>query len=408
MYFAWMRKVRFYVCCIYLVADFALWLNADRKKLQENPHAMTRSGGWKRRARLLLAFAVLALDGRWTNADPVSDQRACDLDRCRAHLTGLVESAGLSDNQSALSEWQTAARALLGDRNRITLEGLDRHLFTRGGIEYALDPSIEAMGEGQNLVGIITAYRDLLRARGVDLIVVPVPSREEVYPDEISAGADPKRLVTPGESLFLRSLIDADVEIVDLREAFLDERGKHAELLYPKSEIHWGAYAIERAAAEIAPRVRRYVDASPHVCIQYTEKLTHITRQGDLVAYLSSEQAAAYPAETWDVLEVDNPDGTAYHDSDDSPVIVVGDSFTGRFSDRSGHLSAHLAKLLGIPITTLTTKGNAPQALRMLALRKTEYLNTRRVAVWVLSSVCLGDRYVDQWRMPPASAKPTP
>jgi hypothetical protein len=142
--------------------------------------------------------------------------------------------------------------------------------------------------------------------------------------------------------------------------------------------------------------------------IGYTERLTHISRQGDLLAYLSEEEAKAYPSETWDVLEVDTPDGTPYHDVADSPIVVVGDSFTVRFSDRSGHLSAHLAKALGRPITTLSSKGNAPQALRMLAFRGSGYLDTRRVAVWVLSSVCLGDRYADQWRMPPSGSKPSP
>ena len=59
----------------------------------------------------------------------------------------------------------------------------------------------------------------------------------------------------------------------------------------------------------------------------------------------------SYPAGDWTVEQVIGPDGTPYKDIDESPVLVLGDSFTTFFAEDSGGISAHLAKELGMPVS---------------------------------------------------------
>ena len=301
---------------------------------------------------------------------------------------------------ASLSSWREEAGQLISLEDQIAIVGLDKHLFTRGGVEYVLDDSLVYMPTAERAFDVICAFHKLLQSRGVDLILVPVPSREEVYPDKLSAACPSHLMVSPQSTQFLQALLDVDVEVVDLREAFLDEREKHDELLYPIAEIHWGTYGIRRAAAEIAPRLQRYTSTSSEKRVVYLEKLTRITREGALVPYLPAEAKAEYPAAEWDVIQVLNPDESQYQDTEQSPVVVVGDSFTMRYINQAGHLSAHIAKELGFPVSTLSKKGDGPQSLRMLTVKDPKNLASRRVAVWVISSICLGDRYADQWHMP--------
>jgi hypothetical protein len=309
-----------------------------------------------------------------------------------------------------------SVRANVSSHNRYTIMGLDGQLFSRSGTDYLLDENLIEMpvapskdnASPARAIDEIVEFKNQLEALGIDLIYVPVPAREEVYPDKLSADAPAHHLVTPQLTKFMQALTDAGVEVVDLREAFLDERTKHDDLLYPNTEVHWGAYGIRRGAAEIAPRLHRYGAEVGTEPIHYTEKIFRTTSTGNLIESLPDADKPKYGPFEQDVAQVLRPDGTPYQDVDNSPVIVMGDSFTMWFVKFGASISAHLAKELGYPVTNVASKGGGPKVPRVLAEKGPDFLQGRRVVVWVMVSRYLSDPMAQQWEHPPAlgGAKP--
>ena len=100
----------------------------------------------------------------------------------------------------------------------------------------------------------------------------------------------------------------------------------------------------------------------------------------------------------WDVTRVVQEDATPYRDDDQSPILVVGDSYTLIFNELAGHLSARLAALLGRPLASLPGNAAGPIIPRVLARKGKDYIDARKVIVWVFSSAYIrptGKK--DQW-----------
>ncbi len=338
------------------------------------------------------------------------DARARDVHAVETQLAAQVARAGgYPAWTAALGPFREAVRLNAGSHDRYTIVGLEKHLFSRGGTDYLLDTDLVQMpaapapdrASPSRALDAIVEFNRQLQSRGVDLIYVPVPAREEVYPDKLSAASPIHPLVTPQLTQFMEALTEAGVEVVDLREAFLDEREKHEELLYPISDVHWGTYGVRRAAAEIAPRLRRYKFEGSMPPVEYSEKIIRLTNQGNLVTSLPEAARADYPPFEQDVVQVLNPDGTPYRSVENSPVLVMGDSFTMSFEKQSGSLSAHLAKELQAPVSNLPSKGGGPKVPRLLAEKGAAFLAPRRVLVWVMVSRYLSDGYAREWESPP-------
>ena len=341
-------------------------------------------------------------------ATALDEARSRDIAAVKEQLAAQVTLAGGYPAWTAsLSSFREAIRTNAQSHDRYTIMGLEKQLFSRSGVDYLLDPDLAQMPSAPNQpaaispVDVIAGFSQQLRDRGIDLVYVPVPAREEVYPEKLSAAAPAHHLVSPQLTQLLQALTDKGVEVVDLRETFLDERTKHEDLLYPISEVHWGTYAIRRAAAEIAPRLRRYQFSLSSPPVEYTEKSIRIPGQGNLVGSLPDSAKADYPPFEQDIVQVIDPDGNLYQDVEDSPVVVMGDSFTMWLVKEGGSLSAHLAKELKAPVSNAPSKGGGPKVPRVLAAKGPEYLAPRRVVVWAMVSRYLADSYAAEWELPP-------
>jgi alginate O-acetyltransferase complex protein AlgJ len=104
---------------------------------------------------------------------------------------------------------------------------------------------------------------------------------------------------------------------------------------------------------------------------------------------LPEAERAGYPPMQLAAEQVVGADGALYVDDPASPIVMLGDSFTGvfQFEDcKHAGLSAHLAKELGLPIDLVMAQGSGPRIRGQLARRGPEGLAQKRLVIWTMVS----------------------
>ncbi len=289
------------------------------------------------------------------------------------------------------------------------LSGGDGFLFYARSLSYVLGGDLGKQHGNKDPIPAIVRFRDLLAKHGVDLLFVPVPTKAEIFPERaaVAPGGDAApyarfvgQVVNPFERKFLLELADKGVETVDLLPAFLAERARDpspkGEALYQAEDTHWTSRGLELAARLVAERVRRYpwykpLGAHPR---RYETKDASFTRHGDLCSRLPEAEQAKYAPETLVGHQVIGPEGAPYEDDPESPIVLLGDSFTGVYQlmdcEHAGE-SAHLAKDLGAPLDLVMSYGGGPNVRSKLLRRGEAALGDKKLVIWMMTARDLYD-----------------
>lgn len=149
--------------------------------------------------------------------------------------------------------------------------GEGRWLFYRQDVEFLVQPSPLDVRSAKldNPVQAILRFRDQLKAKGVELLVVITPGKPSIYPERLTGAAinsaDASRGTTAmghGKAI-LDSLASLGLNTVDLYTPLLAAKADDAKLgpLYLNDDTHWTPRGAELAAEEIAKKVREMADA---------------------------------------------------------------------------------------------------------------------------------------------------
>lgn len=287
------------------------------------------------------------------------------------------------------------------------LIGRKGFLFFRDSLAYLVGGDPRAQEEGKNPYPAIVAFRAYLAEHGVDFLLVPVPAKPEVFPDRLLPGEfapDELPVLNPHARKFLFELAGAGVEVIDLLPAFLEaraRRGPGEELCYQRQDTHWTDRGLRLAAGIIAERIERYpwyADLARDEVAFGTKEVT-FNHQGDLVSRLAPREQTRYQPATLKARQVRMPDGSPYQDDMQSPVVVLGDSFTGVYQltgPRAAGITAHIARELGIPVDLVMSWGGGPGVRKALLRRGEDDLERRRLVVWIFAARDFID-YWDTW-----------
>ena len=154
--------------------------------------------------------------------------------------------------------------------------GEGRWLFYRQDVEFLVQPSPLDVRSAKldNPVQAILRFRDQLKAKGVELLVVITPGKPSVYPERLTGSAQVLNgAADAGVSLgttaaghgkaILDSLASLGLNTVDLYTPLLAAKADDAKLgpLYLNDDTHWTPRGAELAAGEIAKKVREMADA---------------------------------------------------------------------------------------------------------------------------------------------------
>lgn len=189
---------------------------------------------------------------------------------------------------------------------RDTAAASDRWLFYRQDVEFLVQPSPLDVRSAKldNPVKAIERFRDQLKAKGVELLVVVTPGKPSIYPERLTGKNSDAAGTAAGENAaavgnaanlenavglqshgkkILDSLTRAGFNTVDLYTPLLAAKSRDAVEgpLYLNDDTHWTPRGAELAADVIAKKVREMVDAG-------TVKF----RGKDTVRYVASDSLA--------------------------------------------------------------------------------------------------------------------
>lgn len=281
--------------------------------------------------------------------------------------------------------------------------GQDGFLFYRNDLEYVTGGDLEKQRKGKNPLPIIVDFKKLLDEQGVDFLFVPVPTKLEIYPEKLAPELKEfsARVINPAFRKLIASLASEGVEVVDLLPMLLHERStSDRELLFQHQDTHWTDRGLRLTADLLAARVKKY-PWYPELAKQkrsYELRETSFTRFGDLQSRLPEAEQGKYSPETLVAHQV-LAAGKPYDDEPDSPVVLLGDSFTGVYeltdAEHAG-VSAHIARGIGYPIDLVMSYGGGPNVRQKLMRRGVRALATKKLVIWMMTARDLYN-YWEDW-----------
>ncbi len=255
------------------------------------------------------------------------------------------------------------------------------------------------------LTDATTAVRDVARAfrgRGLALLVVPVPGKAAIHPEDYAPGYP--AAAGPAENRDLprwRELLAAEgVPVVDLARPLWEAKARSGEPLFLKADSHWSPRGLAVAADVIAARAREVL--GPPTARFPAEVVTTINH-GDLPRLLDVRGARdLFPGEPVTLTRVRH--GTAADVvGDDAPVLLLGDSFATIFQGEDpacgAGLAAQLMLRLGRGVQTLGGPGTRPAAVLAALSGRPGMLAHKKLVIWTFADRRLG--MVDSWESVP-------
>jgi hypothetical protein len=242
-------------------------------------------------------------------------------------------------------------------------------------------------------VAAITDFQQQLKARGIELLVVPVPPKAFVYPEKIVAGFDVKANdPAPVVHQFYDELRTAGIDVLDLGSLFVQKRDDSHGPVFCKTDSHWSGLGCVLAAQAIAERIRAKLP-NPASTKEYAAEWKDVQITGDLDGLLAHEtrKPGAEKISIQTVSEKGN--GRAVEADPNSPVLLLGDSHTLVYHDflaeRAGLLD-QLALQLGFAPDLIGTRGSGATPVRINLYRHTAkeagYLAKKKVIVWCFAA----------------------
>jgi len=169
--------------------------------------------------------------------------------------------------QKLRPEVQRLLFATVRDTGAKGVLGRDRWLFYRSDLRYLVEPDRPetdradskwvASGDGStqrgNVVRAIVRFRDQLKERGIALLVMPVPGKPSVYPDEVTRREAGRGVAFRSPTLeIIQSLEKQGVAVVDLFAVF-SPRGSWR---LQKVRSTWHRTRIGHRWARVSPQKR--------------------------------------------------------------------------------------------------------------------------------------------------------
>ena len=265
--------------------------------------------------------------------------------------------------------------------------GEGRWLFYRQDVEFLVQPSPLDVRSAKldNPIQAILKFRDQLKAKGVELLVVITPGKPSIYPERLT-GIDGLKLAGHGKAI-LDSLTKLGLNTVDLYTPLLSAKADDAKLgaLYLDDDTHWTPRGAELAAGEIAKKVNAMVDAGQvnigEPSMDYVVSDSLADRMGDI-----GEMSGLNKFNVFKVQQVTGHVVSPFKDDfRKSKILILGDSFSRIYQTdapvNAGWI-AHFAKNISRPVASIVSDGGASTLVREKLARKAGVLKGKKLLIW--------------------------
>ncbi|WP_298769132.1 hypothetical protein, partial [uncultured Fibrobacter sp.] len=264
-------------------------------------------------------------------------------------------------------------------------------LWFRRNANYLLADQITGQDSLHNPLPRLLELKKYLDSLNVQLLVVPIPVKEEIYADRLVEGTPADLCVNPAGREFTREMLSAGIDVLDVYPALMAAKAgdEPPHYSYQRYDTHWSLPGMLAAMELLAARVTQYSwyaesGAQPGMLnMQETRTL----REGDLVAQMPDAEKSKYPADTLPAMQIFKG-SEPYKGGKNSPILLMGDSFTGVFesvNQKSGGPGSLLAFATGLDVQVLTSWGGGPGIYhRMMKMKKD--MQSKRLVIYMMTA----------------------
>jgi hypothetical protein len=346
---------------------------------------------------------------------------AADLWRLLPRGADLKAAEKAIESESVVSAWllprvQSVLTGKLRAGNEQVYLGRDAWLFYRPDVDYItgppfLDPSrIRRRTHVERVqpdpIKAIVDFRNQLSARGIDLIVMPVPMKPGIDADKFSARAEENAPLQNASFLeFKARLENAGVRVFDPGPSLIQRKAVlHGAPLYLENDTHWRPETMEFVAEKLS-----FIIAPPgplpRTPLEVRDR--EISGLGDIARMLMLPPSQnIYRPEKVTIHEV-LAGNAIWRPDKAADILLLGDSFSNIFSldalgwGESAGFAEHLSRALGgISLDCILRNSDAAFATReMLSselARGRDRLAGKKLVVWEFAAreLAFGD-----WKM---------
>jgi len=272
-------------------------------------------------------------------------------------------------------------------------------LYYRQDVEFLVQPSPLDVRAAKldNPIKAIEKFRDQLKAKGVELLVVVVPGKPSIYPERLTGQNGIKPVVAGGDYLghgkmILDSLTALGFNTVDLYTPLWAAKANDNELgaLYLNDDTHWTPRGAEIAAHEISAKVQQMVDADlidvGSESMDYVASDSVADRMGDIGEMSGLNKYEVFKVQPVVGHVVKDSSGTPFKDDfRKAKILILGDSFSRIYQTDSpvnAGWIAHFAKNMKRPVASIVSDGGASTLVREKLARRAGVLKGKKLLIW--------------------------
>ncbi len=301
----------------------------------------------------------------------------------------------IEDNSVALQQarrWFQILLSYLGNHgNNKVVIGRNGWLFYRTSLDHITKPSSSFYRELDPLTAI-SSFHQALEEQGVELILLPIPGKSTIYPEYLTNRYSPDYgpAVNPHINEFFQKLTSKGIKVIDPTDLLWNEKLRSNKLLYLEQDTHWSPEGMKIVAKYLSDIIlsEQWMGNMPRK--SYKLEAVNVTRYGDLYDMLNFPKKFTYFSPKTIEIErvIDNKTGEPCKLDTNSPIILLGDSFTNIFSRQemgwgeNAGFSEHLAYNLNIPIDVIALNDGGATGSREQLARRPNALTDKKLVIW--------------------------
>ncbi len=311
------------------------------------------------------------------------------------------------ENESVASLWlRPPMQAILTEDLHAGSEqvypGRDGWLFYRPDVEYITGPPFldarqlkqraKTPGVEPDPMNAIVDFRDQLAARGINLIVMPVPVKSCVDREMLVGNASQKELLQNQSFDDFKALAERrGIQVFDPAPLLMERKSKAGGApVYLATDTHWRPETMEWVARQLRCILGRSGPQQGEG-LRVAEK--EISAYGDILTMLKLPAGDNFYRPQKVVIHQVLTGNTLWRSSADAPVLLLGDSFCNIYSlapmgwGESAGFAEHLSQALGgQPVDCILRNSDGSFATREILshqlTRGRDRLAGKKVVVW--------------------------
>ena len=298
------------------------------------------------------------------------------------HPADLKRVERTLETDSVVSRWllpetQFVLTGILRAGNEQVYPGRDKWLFYRPDVDHVIGPPFldpfrlkrraQASAIQTDPVEGIIDFRDKLAARGIHLVVLPIPVKPSIEGEKFSKITVREQALTNASFIeFKKRLQDVGIPLFDPTPLLIEQKAKAADNpLYLESDTHWRPETMELVAQGLA----KYLDL-PTGALQAIALEKEIVGRGDVATMLKLPPSAnIYPPEKVAIHQI-TVGNSLWRPDRNASILLLGDSFSNVYSlegmgwGESAGFAEHLSAALHQPIDCILRNSDAAFATR--------------------------------------------